>query len=116
MGEASHPACSVCGGACCEAVTLDITPFASSSDFMRFLEFRALPQAREMDGRPSTNFRLFECRCLMLREGRCAAYHCRPAMCRIFEPGGAPCRTTVAARRPPDQVAAIFAQMDGGNG
>ncbi len=98
----SNPMCEICGGACCEAITLDITPYAQSSDFVRFLEFRSVPQVREVDGKPSVNARMFEAKCLMLKDGRCAVYHCRPKMCQMFEPGGDNCRTTVTARRSPE--------------
>lgn len=107
-GEASHPMCELCKGACCEAVTLDISAYAQSSDFLRFLEFRSLPQVREMDGKPATNFRLFEAKCLMLQDGRCAVYGQRPKMCEGFAPGSQNCITTVAARRPPDVVREIL--------
>jgi Fe-S-cluster containining protein len=104
----SNPMCEICGGACCEAVTLDITPFAQSSDFVRFLEFRSLPQVREIGGKQSVNMRLFEARCLMLKDGKCCVYDQRPKMCQIFEPGGQNCRSTVTARRSKELAAVIL--------
>lgn len=104
----SNPMCERCGGACCEAITLDITPFAQSSDFVRFLEFRSLPQVREVDGKQTVNMRMFEARCLMLKDGRCCVYGQRPKMCQVFEPGGENCRTTVKARRSPELAAIIL--------
>lgn len=104
----SNPMCEICGGACCEAVTLDVTPFAQSSDFVRFLEFRSLPQVREVDGKQSVNMRLFDARCLMLKGGRCCVYDQRPLMCQIFEPGSQNCRSTVTARRTPEQAQSIL--------
>lgn len=100
--------CEKCGGACCEAVTLDITPFAQSSDFIRFIEFRSVPQVRQVDGKPTVNMRMFEARCLMLKEGRCQVYDQRPKMCVSFEPGGSNCVSTVMARRTSEQAAEIL--------
>ncbi len=105
----SKPMCELCGGACCEAITLDITPFAQSSDFIRFIEFRSVPQVREVEGKQSVNMRMFEARCLMLKNGRCCVYDCRPQMCQVFEPGGDSCRSTVMARRSVDQAQKILA-------
>jgi Fe-S-cluster containining protein len=107
----SNPMCEICGGACCEAVTLDITPFAQSSDFVRFLEFRSVPQIREVDGKQSVNMRMFEAKCLMLKDGRCCVYDHRPKMCQMFEPGGPNCQTTVTARRTPE-IAGIILNID----
>ena len=104
----SNPMCERCGGACCEAVTLDITPFAQSSDFIRFLEFRSVPQVREIDGKKTVNMRLFEAPCLMLQNGRCAAYAVRPVLCKCFEPGGSACRSTVRARRTAEHALEIL--------
>lgn len=104
----SNPMCEQCGGACCEAITLDITPFAQSSDFVRFIEFRSLPQVREVDGKQIVNMRMFEARCLMLKDGRCCVYHQRPRMCQVFEPGGKSCISTVLARRTPEEAQKIL--------
>jgi Fe-S-cluster containining protein len=95
----NNPMCEICGGACCEAVTLDITSLAQSSDFTRFLEFRSVPQVREVDGKLNVSMRLFDAKCLMLKDGRCCVYDQRPLMCQLFEPGSQNCRTTVTARR-----------------
>jgi Fe-S-cluster containining protein len=107
----NNPMCEICGGACCEAVTLDITPLAQSSDFMRFLEFRSVPQVREVDGKLNVNMRMFEAKCLMLKDRRCSVYDQRPKMCQIFEPGSQNCRTTVLARRTPE-LAGIILNLD----
>ena len=104
----SNPMCEICGGACCEAITLDITPLAQSSDFMRFLEFRSVPQVREVDGKLNVNMRMFEAKCLMLKDRRCCVYDQRPKMCQAFEPGSQNCRTTVTARRDPALTTAIL--------
>jgi Fe-S-cluster containining protein len=101
--------CGKCGGACCEAVTLDITPFAQSVEFLRFLEFRSKPQPREVEGKVVTHFRMFEAKCLMLQEGRCMVYSQRPEICRAFEPGSKNCESTVRARRTPEEAEAILA-------
>lgn len=109
----SNPMCELCGGACCEAITLDITPFAQSSDFVRFLEFRSVPQVREVDGRQMVSMRMFEARCLMLKDGRCCVYDRRPQICRAFEPGGAACRSTVQARRQDELARRILSVATG---
>lgn len=98
-------ACEQCGGACCESVTLEIA--GQNNDFLRFLELRSIPQMTEK----GTIARNFNVPCSMLRCGRCLIYDTRPQMCKDFPPGGAHCRSTVIARRTPDEAAAIFALL-----
>lgn len=108
-GSTSHPMCARCGGACCEAVAIDLGPLIDNSDMQRFLEFRTKPQVRDIEGKRKL-LRLFEARCLMLKDGRCCAYEQRPMICQMFEPGGEACRTTVQSRRAPDEAAAILGE------
>jgi len=96
--------CNICRGACCESITLEIT--GPTNDFQRFLEYRTSPQITGK-GRIGRNF---ECRCLMLKDGRCLVYEKRPKMCADFEPGGEVCRATVATRRTPEEAKKIFGE------
>lgn len=98
--------CVRCGGACCESVTLEVN--GPNNDFLRFLELRSQPQMQP-SGKLARNF---ECRCLMLKAGRCLIYEQRPKMCAAFEPGGNFCRTTVEARRSADEALAILGSSE----
>ena len=102
-----HPACSLCRGACCEAIILPVK--ARDSDNQRWLEYHG-----EM-----TDFGIYlECKCSKLKNGKCSIYQSRPNVCLDFPVGSPGCLAAIARRRPykEQQIRRIIEDTDSNAG
>ena len=81
-------ACELCGGACCQSVTL---PQVFGEDVNRWLS---------LHGVQNGNLIRLPCKCLMLMDGKCSIYEERPQICRDYEVGSEACLKAIERYRP----------------
>lgn len=98
-----HPACELCGGACCESFVVPVELGLVSPDTRRWLRMRGRFEAAGLRVNAA---------CENLEGGRCAVHASRPQVCREYEVGGVACRAAVRARR--SEWRDIFRGFDGG--
>lgn len=90
-----NSACELCGGACCESVTLEI----KDPDKAKWLEFH---------GKKTEHGITLECKCSKLKLGKCSIWSERPQVCRDYQVGSPACIDAVKRRRPLEIQGRIF--------
>lgn len=104
--------CSVCKGACCEYMVLNVDHLRP--DVQKWFEYHGEEYAG-VASRLDTKNMIIDQQCLQLTmNGKCGIYKSRPEICKALKPGSKMCVEAIERQRDPEQAKLIMEAINDG--